>query len=70
MTVVAGGGGVAGGGATGGGGAAGDRVPSGPATSRSIYILHWISRVSSTLAVLFLWLSWLVVAERLVTCPV
>jgi hypothetical protein len=54
MAVVAGGGVAGGGGVTGGGGAAGDRVPSGLATRRTLYILHWISRVSSTLAVLFL----------------
>jgi hypothetical protein len=51
----------------GGGGAAGGRIPAGPATwPFTLYILHWISRVSSTLAILFLWLSWLAAVARLV----
>jgi hypothetical protein len=46
----------------GGGGVAGDRVPAGPATSRSLHF----ALVSSALALLFLWLSWLAAAARLV----
>jgi hypothetical protein len=39
----------------GGGGAAGGRVPSGPVTCRTLFTLtlHWISLLSSTLAVFF-----------------
>jgi len=50
----------------GGGGAPGGRVPSAPATCRSLaFTLRWISCLRSTLAVLLLWLSWLAAAARL-----
>jgi len=41
-------------------GAAGGRVHFGPVTGRSLFTfpLRWISHLSSSLAVLFLWLSW------------
>jgi len=37
------------------GGAVGGHVPSGPATGRSLFTfpLHWISHISSSLAVMF-----------------
>jgi hypothetical protein len=50
----------------GGSGAAGGRVAWSGDWPFTLYILHSISWVSSTLAVLFLWLSWLVAAVRLV----
>ena len=53
------------------GGSAGGRVPSSPATGRSLFTftLRWISRLSSTLAILFLWLLWLTAAARWWPCP-